>query len=260
MVEQAHNVEHLLPNFPFFAGLPKEDVETILKTGRLRQYKKNEHLYHEGDKSDRFFIIRKGWIRIYRGNADGEESIADILSDGDVFGTRAALPGKKINTFSAQAIEDSSIAEFPGSVLRERAEACPILMHRLVTHVLETMDKLQIENEHMYLMSTSQRVACLFLRLSAHMLGTGGTFTFPYDKALAAAHLGMKRETFSRALFRLASLGVGVSGYEITIDSFGTLSEHCCTHCSLFSTCKGARAAQNGAEKKAAAPALYMQP
>ncbi len=249
MADFAYRTENFLPDFPFFSGLPKEDIDDIMKSARIRQCKKNEHIYHEGDKADRFYIIRDGWIRIYRGNADGEESIADILTNGDIFGARSALPGKKINTFSAQAIEDSCIVEFSGATLRGKAETCPILMHRLVTHVLETMDKLQVENEHMFLMSTSQRVACLFLRLSSHMLGNGGTFTFPYDKALAAAHLGMKRETFSRSLLRLGELGVSVSGYEISIDNFKDLGQHCCQQCSLNNSCKGARIDASPAEK-----------
>lgn len=258
MMRTASSIEQFIPDFPFFAGLPKEDTDIILETARLREYQKNEHVYREGDRADRFFVIRTGWVRIYRGTAEGEESIADILSNGDVFGARAALPGKKINAFSAQAIEDSSIVEFSGAVLQERAESCSILMHRLVTHVLETMDKIQVENEHMSLMNTSQRVACLFLRLSAHMIGNGGTFTFPYDKALAAAHLGMKRETFSRALLRLSTLGVSVSGYEICIDSFRDLAEHCCAQCSLVSTCKGARALAVASENSGRS--RHMQP
>ena len=74
------------------------------------------------------------------------------------------------------------------------------------------------------------------------MIGTGGTFSFPYDKALAAQRLGMKPETFSRALAQLKPLGVTIKGPEIAIDSFSCLTAYCCGHCTAQpGECRGSR-------------------
>ena len=94
------------------------------------------------------------------------------------------------------------------------------------------MRRLQLETEHRAMMDAPQRISCMLLRLSADMIGAGGAFTFPYDKSLAAARLGMKPETFSRALAQLKSDGVTVKGSEIRIDSFSHLAELSCSHCS----------------------------
>lgn len=99
-----------------------------------------------------------------------------------------------------------------------------------------------MENEHLALMSASQRVGCLLLQMSSGMLGKGGTFAFPYDKALAASRLTMKPETFSRALAQLKDAGVSVKGPEVTMESFAALVEFCCGDCSAMpGECCGSR-------------------
>lgn len=106
----------------------------------------------------------------------------------------------------------------------------------------EKMIKLQVENERLAGMTSIKRAACLLLHLSTDMIGNGGTFTFPYDKSLAASQLGMKRETFSRALLQLKPLGVSVNGSEIKIDNFKNIVNFTCKQCPLSpDQCAGAR-------------------
>jgi len=55
--------------------------------------------------------------------------------------------------------------------------------------------------------STAQRLAGFLLGLTSNSEGPA-IVRFPYDKRLAADNLGMTAETLSRALQRLANLGV----------------------------------------------------
>ncbi len=234
-------VKSFLSDVPLFSALPEQDVDTLLKFSHLREYKKGEYLYRQNDEADRLSIVRNGWIRLYRGNADGEEGAIQLYARGDILGERSVLPGSLKHFFSAQAIGDSLVVNIPASVMKEVARNNPLIIGKMMQGLIDKMGKLHVENEHMALLSASQRVACLLLRLSAHMTGKGGTFTFPYDKSTAAAHLGMKRETFSRALACLRRHGVSCGGSEVVIDNFVRLSESCCTRCSLNTECRGAR-------------------
>ena len=83
-------------------------------------------------------------------------------------------------------------------------------MSQIMRIMSRELKSLEMENEHLALMSASQRVGCLLLQMSSGMLGKGGTFAFSYDKALAASRLTMKPETFSRALAQLKDVGVSV--------------------------------------------------
>ncbi len=231
---------------PFFTGLPEGDVAAFLKASRIRDYKKNEPLFHLGDAADRFFVVVNGWIKLYRETGDGEEAIMALFTRGDVFAEAAIFSGVSY-PFSAEASEDSKVLEIPASILRERAKGNSTIMDHVMASMSKEMRGLQLENEHLALMSAPQRVGCLLLQLSSDMIGKGGTFTFPYDKSLAAARLGMKPETFSRALAQLNSVGVTANGTEVRIESFDRLIDYCCGHCSsLPGECPGSRTCKKG--------------
>ncbi len=72
-------VKSFLSDVPLFSALPEQDVDTLLKFSHLREYKKGEYLYRQNDEADRLSIVRNGWIRLYRGNADGEEGAIQLL-------------------------------------------------------------------------------------------------------------------------------------------------------------------------------------
>lgn len=234
-----------------FSGLPANDIDALARAARPQNYKKGEYLYRQSEASQRLSIIKDGWVRLYRGNADGEEGPALLFTRSGVLGERTVLPDISRHFFSAQIISDTQIFNIPGNIAKEIARHNPAVLNRIMLGLMKKINTIHVENEHMALLSAPQRVACLLLRLSSNMIGNGGTFTFPYDKSLAAAQLGMKRETFSRALMCLKRYGVCSVGSEIRIENFAKLSEFCCLHCSLSSECRGARCfSQPGQEEK----------
>lgn len=226
---------------PLFAGLVDEDLDLLVRTAHVQAYKKGEYLHHQGEEARRLSIIQDGWVRLYRGTLDGEDGPARLCTRGDILGERIILPNRLKHFFSAQVISDTHVVNIPATTTKEIVRRNPDIMNALMLDLIEKIGALHVENEHMAMLSAPQRVACLLLRLSAHMIGKGGTFTFPYDKSLAAAQLGMQRETFSRALSCLKRYGVVAQGSEIKIDNFITLSAFSCKRCSLATECRGAR-------------------
>ena len=216
---------------PFFSGLPKADMDAFVEAGRTRDYKKGQSLFHLGDAADRFFIVLSGWVKLYRETGEGEEAVVALFKRGDVLGEAAIFSGAGY-PYSAEAAEDCKIIEISAAALRERARNNHDIMDRIMASMSKELRNIQLENEHLALMSAPQRVGCLLLQLSAGMIGKGGTFSFPYDKSLAAARLGMKPETFSRALGQLKPAGLTVTGSEVKIESFSCLIDYCCGHCS----------------------------
>ena len=230
-----------LRGLTFFADLQEATIAAFLKTSRLCKYSKKRNIFLQGDEADRLFVVLSGWVKLYRETADGEEAVVALFTRGDVFG-EAAIFGNAGYPFSAEAAEESRILEIPSPTLREQALLNHEVMARIMNSMSREMRNLQMENEHLALMSAPQRVGCLILQLSSGMVGKGGTFSFPYDKSLAAARLGMKPETFSRALSQLKPVGVSVNGPEVSVDNFSTLVEYCCSHCSsLPGECSGSR-------------------
>ena len=231
-----------LQNLTFFSGLPAADMDAFLDASYVRDHEKGAGLFHQGDRAESFFVIFSGWVKLYRNTAEGEEALVGIFTRGDVFGEAALFDGS-MYPVSAEVAEDTRLLAIPGKILKSRAQKNPDITTRMLSSLSREMQNIQRQNEQMAIMSASQRAACLLLQLSFRIIGQGGTFTFPYDKLLAAARLGMKPETFSRALAQLKSAGVTVKGTEVRIDSFAKLAEYSCGHCTaLPGECKGCRA------------------
>ncbi len=227
----AEHIDRFFKDLPFFKGMDEADISDFIKKSNLKKYSKNQVVFLHGDKAEKFFIVFNGWIKLHRETPEGEEAVIGLLTRGDMFGDAAIFCEAKY-PFSAHCAEETQLIEIPTYFLREKGKSHPEVMENLLSMMCHDMKSVRLENEHMALMSTPQRVGCLLLQLSSGMVGKGGTFSFPYDKSLAAIRLGMKPETFSRALVQLRPFGVSVKGSEITIDSFETLVEYTCSHCS----------------------------
>lgn len=238
-----------LQGLTFFAGLPSADMEAFLGAATVRDYKKGEALFHQGDAAESLFIVVSGWVKQFRNTAEGEQAMVLLFSRGEVFAEATIFPGS-VYSLSAEAAEDARVLAIPGAVLRSRAMKNPDITGRMMASLSREIQNLQRQTEQMAIMTAPQRVSCLLLQLSSHMIGKGGTLTFPYDKSLAAARLGMTPETFSRALMQLKPHGVTTRGPEITIDSFSRLTEFSCGHCTaLPGECRGCRLADTCALK-----------
>jgi CRP/FNR family transcriptional regulator, dissimilatory nitrate respiration regulator len=230
-----------LKKLPLFAGLPGPDVDALISAAKATDYRKNERLFLQGEPAQRLFVIIQGWVKLFRGTLEGDEAVVALFTRGDVFG-EAVIFDDTNYPFSAMAAEDAKLLEIPGSLLKLRARENPEITKRIMASMSREMHKLQMEHEHMALMNAPQRVGCLLLQLAAGMIGKGGTFSFPYDKSLAAQRLGMKPETFSRALAQLKPVGVKVHGSEIDIDDFQRLIDYTCGNCTAYpDQCDGAR-------------------
>lgn len=233
--------ERFLRDLPFFEGMEEVCLHDFFSQASIHEYQKNHTLLRIGDAAEKLYIIISGWVKIYRLTSEGEESVLALFTRGDVFGEASIFNGANY-PFSAEIAEDAKLMEISGSFLRTRAKASSSITQKVMESMSREMTKLQMENEHLAIMTAPQRVGCLLLQLSSDMLGKGGTFTFPYDKSLAASRLGMKAETFSRALAQLKPVGVTVRGSEIAIESYERLVGHVCGNCSSANQeCRGSR-------------------
>jgi CRP-like cAMP-binding protein len=220
---------------PFFAGLPEPDVTSPINSSHTKSYVRGDSVVRRGDTALYFHIIVNGWVKISRDTIDGDETILSLLTRADTFGEAAIFDGATY-PYDARAVEPTEITLIPVSAIREHAHNNPDILLRLMQSMARQMDRIQLDNEHISLMSAPQRAGCLLLQLSAGMEGNKRTVHFPYDKSLAASRLGMKPETFSRALAQLKNSSVIVNGDSVEISDVSALVEFCCSDCSAATT------------------------
>ena len=218
-------------SLPFFHGLLNEHIQDLLDVAKIRIYKKKSSVYLYGDLADRFFIIMDGWVKLCQATMDGNEVILALFTRGDSFGEAIVVDGA-VYPNNAEIVEDAKLIELPAQALKEVAKKNATFSLRLMETMTNHIHRLQLENEHLAVMTTTQRIGCFILQICLGMKHYSGHLTLPYDKNLAAARLGMKSETFSRGLKDLRNIGVSVKKKEVYIENLKTLKDFCCTNCS----------------------------
>lgn len=232
-------------NDPPFENTSPGTANRLQEIGQIKTYSKRSTVFEQGDTADRVFVIMSGWVKLYQITEDGQEIVLDMLTDGDVFGASCVF-GRKVRFRAAESFTDTQLLEICVSDLFRELHDGTALSEWFLSIMADEINNLHIKSGHMTSMSAPQRLSCLLLRMSAHMVGSGGSFPFPYSKSVAAAQLGVNPATFSRILARLQDVGVFKKGTEIKIDNFRRLSSYCCRQCPLSAAqCAGRRCDRN---------------
>jgi CRP-like cAMP-binding protein len=82
---------NLLRQIELFADVKDADLVLLLADFRLREFKKDEPLFHQGDESREIYFVIKGKVRIYKTTPGGNETSIAIFAEHDIIGELAAL-------------------------------------------------------------------------------------------------------------------------------------------------------------------------
>ena len=99
-----------------FKYLTPEECEMLDETKVCNFYKRGSIIYHEGNRTNGFYCIHKGVVKIYKTGIDGREQIVAFAKKGDIIGYRSIISGE-LACSSAKVIEDSILCFIPGESL-----------------------------------------------------------------------------------------------------------------------------------------------
>lgn len=200
-------------------------------------------LFNQHDVADWFYVIESGWIKLFSETIDGDDVILDLMSKGDIFGETTYFYNKSY-PFNAEIVEESAFWLIPASWIESEIKSYPPFAMAMMHHMAHLKTERDKQIEHHTLQDASQRLGCFLLRLRSNGEPGAVDLTLPVDKHLIANYLGMKPETFSRALSKLGQeLGIKVDGMTIHIPSFQSLITYTCHTCSNIFPCDDDRIA-----------------
>jgi len=81
----------LLKEIPLFSSVSSQYIERIVDDFRLREFRKDDIIFRQGDESRELYIVLKGKVRIFKISPSGNETSIDIFSVHDVIGELAAI-------------------------------------------------------------------------------------------------------------------------------------------------------------------------
>jgi len=124
-----------LRTVPLLAALPERDLIILCQDFSLRDYRKGQFVFHQGDPSRELYIVLKGKVRIFRVSLAGDETSVNIFSTGDIIG-ECAMIDQQTRSASAQAVERCALLEMWGDRFLQHMREMPDLaleMVRLLT-------------------------------------------------------------------------------------------------------------------------------
>ena len=87
------------------AGVPEEELRTILQVARRRSFAKNEVVFHRGDPADCLHLIAQGRFAIRIMTPLGDTATLAIRGPGATFGEMALLTDEAHRTATVAAVE-----------------------------------------------------------------------------------------------------------------------------------------------------------
>jgi CRP-like cAMP-binding protein len=198
-----------LRRVPFFAVLDDEALRRLAAHCVVRQLKKDELLFAEGDPCEGLFVVQEGAIKVFKMAESGREQVLGIERAGSTAGELPVFDGNF--PASASALEDSSLLFLPKREFLDLCRQNSEVAFTVIRTLARRFRYLTSLVEELSLKEVSHRLA-RFLRDRALELGeqTKRGIEFPLEETnqQIAAEIGTVRDLVSRNLRRFVDRGI----------------------------------------------------
>ena len=122
-------LENHLRSLPLFATLTPEFVEQLRDSVELRRYSPGQVLCREGERSDSFFLVRLGFIKVSQAHPGGDLILGYVGKSG-VLGEMSLL-GAGAYTATCTALDHAEVVRIGADDFRLMVEQFPEVKHGL---------------------------------------------------------------------------------------------------------------------------------
>lgn len=192
----------LLGSVEMLAKLTEDELNRVSAAAEVRDLRRGDTLFVEGDVSTELFVVSSGRIAIAKRSADGRESLIALMEHGDLFGEMPLFDSQG-RSAEARALEPSGVIAIPYTGLREIYESRPDLLWgvaEMLTQRLRILDEALADT--MFLDVTG-RTAKRLLELA----GDAQEFSLPITQEELAGMVGASRERVNKAIASFIRLG-----------------------------------------------------
>lgn len=175
---------------------------------KLLSLRKDQILFHEGDKATDYFQVEEGAVKMFIASQDGQEFIQGIFSKGESFG-EPALIGSFPYPGSVMAIEKAKVWKLPGDyffqMLKENFDLHIkmdlVLCQRLKYKSMVLSEISSYDPEH--------RIAALlkYYKSKNPSMESASHVTIPYTRQQLADMSGLRVETVIRTVKKMEKDG-----------------------------------------------------
>lgn len=195
---------------PLFSGCESAVLKAVASRLRVRRFRRNEVIFHQGDAGDSLHIIASGSVKIVLPSAEGDEAIIATLHSPDFFGELALLDGQP-RSATATAIEPTETLALSRSVFMELLNAHSELRDALLAALVTELRRLTGHVEELHFLDLAGRLARRLVQVAGETRpsATGEvTLDWPYTQSDLAAMIGGTRQSVNKLLGGLIAEGM----------------------------------------------------
>jgi CRP/FNR family cyclic AMP-dependent transcriptional regulator len=115
-----------LKQVPLFGSLSEADLAILVNDFRLREYHRDEIIFHQGDHGSDLYVVMQGKVRIFKTSPSGSETSINIFCVGDILGEFAVIDDQP-RSATAKAIEPCTMLEMTQARFLQRMREMPDL-------------------------------------------------------------------------------------------------------------------------------------
>lgn len=198
-----------------FARLSEAQLERVAKHAVRVHLDEGEMLFQQNDPADRFYMVLRGQVKLYRLGPSGNEKVIEIVTPYSTFAEALMFLDRPVYPVGAQALQAAEIISIDNAdfarMLRESVDTCFMLLGEMS----QRLRGLIREIDDLSLSSATCRVAGYLLAKSTP---EHATFNLEVPKQTLASRLSVQPETFSRIIRNLSNEGVlAVRGSRVEI-------------------------------------------
>jgi CRP-like cAMP-binding protein len=187
-----------------FSHLGEEQLQRVAKGARRVTLAEGESLFEQGERADRFYLLLRGQVKLYRLSPAGNEKVIEVVTPGSTFAEALMFLDRPHYPVGAQALSAAELISVDAhdfaAMLRGSVDTCFLLlgdMSQRLRGLLREIDDLSLH-------SATCRVAGYILAQAADGVDE---FELKVPKQTLASRLSVKPETFSRIIRNLSEQG-----------------------------------------------------
>ncbi len=206
-----------------FSGINRQKLLAILAYAKISDYKKDDTLFLQSEKKEKFFIVLNGLVKLAITDQEGKEVIMKISDFGMI---DDILEGD--HSFSCKALEASEILVLPLEKFTYFVKEDEILVNNILFETLKQNKELNQQLASLKLGNGKNKVGQFLLKNSFKDGNKLKNLELNYNKSQIASYLGIRLETFSRLLHQLEEEGeISINKNKISLNNQESLCKYC---------------------------------
>ena len=198
-----------------FEGVDLDAMDACLACLRVRRFRRDETVFHQGDPGDALHVIASGAVKVVLPSPDAAEpAILATLGPGEFFGELAMLDGDP-HSASVIALEPTETLMLGRADFERLFETQPGLRLALVASLARHLRRLTGHVEALHFLDLRERLALRIAELAAGESGAAGASSLGevhldrhYTQSELAGMVGGSRESVNRILAEFVTRGL----------------------------------------------------